>query len=716
MRRLAYSANPARIFYVATNGNDQWSGKLATPDSSGNDGPFVTLKRARNAIRELRARGYDGPFTVLVRDGIYELDETFILDTEDSGTQSKPFVVKAYDRENPVLSGSRKVNGFQQHKEHIYKADLSGIIKAGYVPRQLFAAGKRQILARYPNLEPLDPIGGGFLYAVGIAEAGSKRKIRYRAGDVRPWWDIAGAEIFIFPGHNWGGGIRSVESIDEKRQTIVLGQDATNEILPGNRFYFQNLLEELDSPGEWYYDRKTSMLYFWPPTPADLESVYIPVVKTTVEIRAKKLAKRNFGNPSFITFEGFTLRDCDGGAIILRGAKDVKVSQNTIYHAGGHGIEISGGFNNEASNNSIYSIGGTGIVLIGGDMDTLVAANHRAINNHIHDTGVFEKSGASGILCWGVGNTVSNNYIHSMPRVGVWLDGNDHLIEYNHIHHVNQETQDSGIIYFGNVDWTKRGNVIRYNYLHDSGGYGRKNAKEPWQAPFETYGVYMDDWTSGTHLFGNLIVNTVNGGVYIHGGRDNIIENNIIIDGGRAGQMVYSAWPADRQTSKMLLPVMYAKSRTKAFTKKYPALVSINDMETGAKMSGNQFIRNIVYYTDAESILFGIYNGIDERTTISNFNTIYSGGKPIRIPYIKAPVNKQWGIWRKMGFDKNSIIADPKFINAPDGNYSLSPDSPAFSVGFKPIPLEKIGQFKKTMRASQPMSASESKAQSVSIQ
>ena len=33
----------------------------------------------------------------------------------------------------------------------------------------------------------------------------------------------------------------------------------------GNAFYVVNLLEELDQPGEWYFDSDEGRIYFWPP-------------------------------------------------------------------------------------------------------------------------------------------------------------------------------------------------------------------------------------------------------------------------------------------------------------------------------------------------------------------------------------------------------------------------------------------------------------------
>ena len=451
------------------------------------------------------------------------------------------------------------------------------------------------------------------------------------------------------------------------------------------------MIEELDSPGEWYFDRQRKILYYWPVEDADLGAVTIPVLKSILEIRG-----------SYIWFEGFTFKGCEGSAIVISGTKGAIIARSTVCMAGGNGIEIQNGFENAAVGDDIYDIGGTGIMVSAGDRKTLTPANNRAENNHIHDTGIFEKGGASGILCRGVGNVVSHNLIHSMPRVGIWLDGNDNLIEYNHVHHVNQETQDSGIIYFGQIDWTKRGNVIQFNYLHDSGGFGRNGAAETWQTPFDTFGIYMDDWASGTKVYGNIITNTVNGAIFVHGGRDNIVENNVIIEGGRFGQMVYSACPPSSPVAQQLLSVMFAKIREMGYTK-YPLISTIKDLQTGAKMSGNSFVRNIVYYNDRNAILYGIYNDIDLSTTVSDYNIIYHSGLPLLVPITKASAKQQWIEWQNKGLDQHSLIADPLFSNIARGDFTLSSASPALKMGFKPIPFDKIGPYKDPLRASWPI-------------
>ena len=73
-------------FYVAVDGNDAWSGTLATANAEGSDGPFATLGRAVEAMRELKARDPDAARTVMLRGGTHFVDRTITLTPDDSGT------------------------------------------------------------------------------------------------------------------------------------------------------------------------------------------------------------------------------------------------------------------------------------------------------------------------------------------------------------------------------------------------------------------------------------------------------------------------------------------------------------------------------------------------------------------------------------------------------------------------------------------------------
>ena len=98
-------------FYVAGNGNDAWSGKLAEPTPDRADGPFRTLEHARDEVRRLKiARTETGKgVTVLIRGGVYTFRQTFTLDVRDSGTADAPVVYQARPGEKVIFVGGPAV-------------------------------------------------------------------------------------------------------------------------------------------------------------------------------------------------------------------------------------------------------------------------------------------------------------------------------------------------------------------------------------------------------------------------------------------------------------------------------------------------------------------------------------------------------------------------------------------------------------------------------
>jgi len=97
--------------YIATDGDDRWSGTRDTPNSDRTDGPFATIYRARDRIRELKAAGQlFEPVTVSIRGGRYPLAKPVIFTQEDSA----PVTYAAYQDEQPIFDGGVILTGWQQ--------------------------------------------------------------------------------------------------------------------------------------------------------------------------------------------------------------------------------------------------------------------------------------------------------------------------------------------------------------------------------------------------------------------------------------------------------------------------------------------------------------------------------------------------------------------------------------------------------------------------
>jgi hypothetical protein len=474
--------------------------------------------------------------------------------------------------------------------------------------------------------------------------------------------------------------------VDPAQRLITLTSDASYPIRPGDRYYVENLFEELDAPGEWYLDRRDHMLYFWPPTALEGKPVDVPTLKKIVELSS---------GTSYVTFRGFTFECCESTAIGLTGTTNCVIAASTIRNVGdynGYGVSVVGGRNNGVVGNDIYAIGSRGIFLDGGDFQTLEPGENYAVNNCIHQTGVYYKQGA-GITLNGVGNRASHNLIYDEPRYGIEFSGNDHLIEFNHIHHVCLETSDTGAIECWNVSWARRGTEIRYNYVHDVLGYGQDNGK--WVSPYFAWGIYLDDGTSGTHVFGNIVARTPLGSLHIHGGRDNVIDNNIFIDGALQ-QVTYTGYSSDKSPIPMIASNSQPFLDSVVYQKKYPGLAHF-DPESAWQLAGAKLLRNIIYYHDPKAALFSFANVPFEQTK-SDFNVFYHFGQPIwnrQIPAASEAAAKK--------LDEHSVVEDPLFVAPAQDDYKLREQSPAFKLGFRPIPMEKIGPYSDALRASWPV-------------
>ena len=686
--------------YVSPNGNNAWGGRVPAANPARTDGPVATLERAQELVRAARNQGARQGVIVWVQSGTYYLSRTLTLTDAESGVESAPTVFRAYRDEKPVLSGARPISAFKPFRGQIMQADLAAQGLGGRQFRQLFYRGQRQTLARYPNADPARPVSGGWAYVDGAPISkyanlpnDSKRALRIRAVDLRDWETVEGAEVFIFPRFNWWNNVLPVKTLNQKSRAITLGADASYAIRPGDRYFVQNLLAELDSPGEWYLDRKTSVLYFWPPGQPDDTSVSVPLLETVIEISGAQ----------HVQIRGFRIEASDGPAVMVRNSTECLIAGNSITNVGGraertlYAVVVAGGTRNGVVGNDISQVGGGGILLSGGERRTLTSAGHYAENNHIYQTGVYYKQG-TGIVVDGVGNRASRNLLHDMPRMAIALGGNNHVIEFNHIHHVNLETEDSGAIYAGGRDWlSPRGTLIRHNLIEDSLGFGFENGR--WRTPHFAFGIYLDDNASGVDVFGNIVARSAWANIYLHNARDNLIENNLLIDG-RDQQIRLMSF---REPNTFLADMSrnYREYSTLPAWQAFRGFAGIAP-EAATPMANNTFVRNVVSY-GGRSAQYVWHRGLPVSETRFESNVVFSRDGPIAIDPSVLLAPAQWNEWQAMGFDRDSVRADPKVVTGPGVAPQLSAHSPAFGMGFKPIPTEMIGPYPSELRVSWPI-------------
>lgn len=619
--------NTRADFYVSPDGADANPGTEAAP--------FATLEKARDAVRAVKSEGK--PLTVWLRGGTYRLPAGFQLTAEDAGTEAAPITWSRYKNEQPILVGGRTVDNFQPYRDTILAADLKDTPLDGVRFKQLTSGGKRQPLARYPNFDAENPYAGGWAYADGTSipmyqdiPDEPRNTFVVKEGDFHEWAKPGEMQVFVFARYNWWNNIVDVKEIDLENRRVTLTADASYPIRPGDRYYFQNALEELDAPGEWYLDVEAKRLYFWPPEGTrEPVTVVVPTCRDILKVE----------NAAHLRFHGLTFECCDGSAIVVTNSDRVTVSACTVRSVGdyrGTGISVSGGKNNRILGCDIFETGSNGIWLGGGDRKTLTPAGHEVLNCHIHHTGVYYKQGV-GVSVGGVGHRVANCLIHHGPRFAIGYGGNNHVFELNEMHHMNLETEDTGATYTGGRDWINgRGCVIRHNFIHDMLGFGR-DASGTWKTPHYAWGVYLDDNAGGCDVIGNIVVRCPRALIHLHNGRDNLVENNIFVDADQQ-QMEFGGWT---DTSRMWTDHFKTMVPGYESVAGEPAWASMRNMKLHPKdavlpdktiMSGNVFRRNIFSWRNENAKYVRANNFNFEHNEIDG-NLVWHYGKPIRTDF-----------------------------------------------------------------------------------
>ena len=220
---------------------------------------------------------------------------------------------------------------------------------------------------------------------------------------------------------------------------------------------------------------------------------------------------------SHVTFRGLILEATRGSAVEIHGGASNLIAGCLIRNIGNYGVTIEGGAGHGVLSCDIFDTGDGGVSMDGGDRQTLRPGGHFVENCHFARQGRWSKCYVPAVIIGGVGQRASHNLIHDHPHCAILFTGNDHLIELNEIHHIALETGDVGAIYTGR-DYTFRGNRLRHNFIHDTGGVG-----------MGSMGMYMDDCVSGTEIFGNVFYK-VQRAAFLGGGRDHQVLNNIFVD------------------------------------------------------------------------------------------------------------------------------------------------------------------------------------------
>ena len=568
--------------YVSADGEDNGVGKI--------DNPFNSIQQAIVFARSFK----DQPVVIWLRGGDYFLKNKIVLDNMDDRTISAPLKITSYKNEIVNLYGGIKLYNWhdvtdsyaslqlkEDKKNYIKVINLKKLGLYNYgSPKgngtELFYDNTRMPIARYPNND--------WLHIKDVVQKDTKVMLGFRGSSIGEFlleqdlpvsWQKE-KEIWLH-GYwfwDWADENLKVKQINRTKKVISLSQPYHYYgYRKGQRFYAYNLLTEVDRPNEWYLDRELGNLYFYPPKSfSHKKQAVISAIDDLISLN----------KVSNITIKDLSLSISKNNGITISYGSNNLIDNVVIKNVGNHGVTITESPNSIISNSEISGIGATAILISGGDRKSLLASNMCALNNNIHNYAVIKKTYNPGISLNGVGNCAKNNEIHDAPHIGVFFSGNNHLIEYNKIHNVVKSTNDAGAIYTGR-DWSARGNIIRFNYLHDIVGYKGVEAK----------GIYLDDEASGTLVFGNIF-NNVKNAVFIGGGKDNVIDNNIFkssvpsihID----NRGIYWAEFMHDQLLRKLSAVPFKSPKWKA---QYPSLKNI--LEENTRLPERNIIQNNIF-------------------------------------------------------------------------------------------------------------------------
>ena len=488
------------------------------------------------------------------------------------------------------------------------------------------------------------------------------------------WESWSEAEIHVFPDRGWVNAILPVDEVDPATNTIYV--KSQQDLKPGNRFFIANTREALDSPNEWYLDR-TGKLHYYPTNPQFPQNTEIvaPRLDRLIVLQGDFQKQKYVENVHFV---GLTFSDTNytlasnyyfpaDAAIWFSAARECSIRKCSFCHLGGYGVRLQDRSDrNSIIANSMTQLGQGGIVLFGNTdtqpYDNLIAANK------IGEGGKVYKHVAGVYVTTGSGNRIAHNHIYQMPRYGISLKSlsnkhysHNNIIEFNQIIDTCLETSDTGAIETLGRDRQASGNIIRYNFIRNVVGMGTTKQGQI-VSPHYTWGIYLDDYSSGTVVYGNIVINTVLGGVMIHGGRNNLIQNNIFVNGSKSQIQVS---PKDEF------------------------------------MAGNSICRNIFIYARSDAILWkSNKNWRANSIKVSDFNWYWHTGS-IDLARTNKEITPEGNFvqWQDAGFDRHSLFAEPPFLNAFKHELEqIRPEDFAFdrergSVKqlIQPIPVARIG-------------------------
>lgn len=661
--------NQKVTFYISPQGDDSWQGTEASP-----------LKSVHRA--QCLAAPYWGKKSLqfVLMDGVHYLDSCLVIRPYQSGTSEYPVVYTAQHEGKAVLSGGKKISlKWRKWKGEIYRASLTDGEIASI--DQLYVNGLRKSMARYPNRN-----GKNVFDAWNLSHAikENPEADMFNPLRIKRWKNPIGAYIHAMHASLWGD-MHWVVTGTEDGKLIYEGGWQNNRPSPMHPVYrmIENVFEELDEPGEWFFDSSQRTLYYIPEPGENMKMAEVECVRLPELVRFEGSQSAPIANTAF---KGLVFRHaartfmenrepllrsdwttCRTGAVTFQGAVKCEMVGCEFDQVGGNAVFVDG-YNRKLLFYGCYihESGANGIAFVGkpssvrsplfryGDQNYATIDRTPGPKNDLYPadccveeclltrTGRVEKQTAPIQISMSYGIRVSHCSIYDVPRAGINISEGTfggHVIEYCDVFNTVLETGDHGSFNSWGRDrfWTPDIKTTVAEVKNDSAlnsldmlapNILRNNR---WRCD-HGWDIDLDDGSSHYRIYNNLLLN---GGLKFREGYDRVATNNVIVN------------------NSLHPHVWYAKS-------------------------GDVFKNNLI---------FGAYRPIAMNICIPDegkwgelmdFNFFVTGDKNIT----RYTAN---------GCDGNSLTGDPLFVDAASGDFRVEPQSPALKIGFRNFDMKNFG-------------------------
>jgi hypothetical protein len=646
----------AQTIYVSTSGDDINIGTLTRPVKSVSKAISLALnQKNKDVVIEFSAGVYPILKTIKISSGDYKL---------------KSLTIKSKKDAKVTFTGSETYKlAWKTYRDNVFSASLVLTEK----PDQLFLNGELMRMARYPNYDPKARVYNGTA-ADAIAD-----------DKVKKWANPAGGYIHALHAGEWGDFHYKITGKNSEGKLIYEGgwqNNRPSKMHPQHRFV-ENIFEELDAPGEWFYDQKNKTIYLFPQAGVNLNTAKITLSKATDLIHIVGSTKNPVKNITIsgieftqtarsfmLTNEPLLRSDWTiyrGGAILLDGTENINIKNSNFYNLGGNAIFLSNyNKNNTITGNHIYNIGATAIAFVGdpnsvrspafkyeafvpwdkmdytkGPKSNNFPQQCYAVDNLINNIGTIEKQATGVEISMSAKLTIGHNTIYHTPRAGINISEGTfggHIIEFNDVFETVLETGDHGAFNSWGRDrfWRPNRNIIDSvvaakpgielldiiapNILRNN----RFQCDHGWD-------IDLDDGSSSYEIYNNVCLS---GGLKLREGYHRSVKNNIILN-------------------NTFHPHVWLKN------------------------SSDVFKNNIVSYEYAPI-------QIDDWGQNINNNFFLTQDALVKT--------------QKLGTDSKSMAGYPLFKNAQIGDFRVQANSPALKVGFKNFDMD-FGVLSKRLKA-----------------